>query len=69
MIRPERKRKREPTDLSDKEGARLEPLVPAIKSGGRPARGERRAIVAALCDVVRSGGTWRQRRHLASTAA
>ena len=38
--------------------------MPAIKSGARgAARGERRAIVDAIFDVVRSGGTWRQRPH------
>ncbi len=44
MTLPERKRKPYPTDLSDKEWALLEPLVPAVKSGGRPARWERREI-------------------------
>ena len=56
-------RKRSPTDLSDKEWAILEPLVPAVKPGGRPARWPRREIVNAICYVVRSGCTWRQLPH------
>ena len=56
-------RKRYPTDLSDKEWALLEPLVPAVKSGGRPACWERREIANAIFYVVRSGCTWRQLPH------
>ena len=56
-------RKRYPTDLSDKEWAILEPLVPAVKPGGRPARWPRREIVNAIFYVVRSGCTWRQLPH------
>jgi transposase len=71
MTLPERKRKRKrkpspspsPTDLSDKAWALLEPLVPAVKSGGRPARWERREIANAIFSVVRSGCTWRQLPH------
>jgi putative transposase len=63
MTRPERKRKPYPTDRSDKEWTLLEPLVPAVKEGGRPARWERRAIANAIFSVVRSGGTWRQLPH------
>jgi putative transposase len=60
MPPPERKRKPYPTDLSDTEWTMLEPLVPAVKAGGRPARWERRAIANAICSVVRSGCTGRQ---------
>jgi transposase len=52
-------RKPSPTDLSEKEWTLLEPLVPAVKDGGRPARWERREIANAICSVVRSGCTWR----------
>src|SRR5258706_1361919 len=52
-----------PTDLSEKEGPLLEPLVPAVKDGGRPARWERREIANAIFYVVRSGCTWRQLPH------
>ena len=56
-------RKPYPTDLSDKEWTLLEPLVPAVKDGGRPARWERRESANAICYVVRSGCTWRQLPH------
>jgi putative transposase len=56
-------RKRYPTDLSDKEWALLEPLVPAAKPGGRPPRWTRREIVDAIFYAVRSGCTWRQLPH------
>ena len=56
-------RKRYPTDLSDKEWAILEPVVPAVKPGGRPARWPRREIVNAIFYLVRSGCTWRQLPH------
>src|SRR5258706_136689 len=56
-------RKPYPTDLSEKEWTLLEPLVPAVKDGGRPARWERREIANAIFYVVRSGCTWRQLPH------
>jgi putative transposase len=56
-------RKPYPTDLSEKEWTLLEPLVPAVLDGGRPARWERREIANAIFYVVRSGCTWRQLPH------
>src|SRR5260221_9285702 len=56
-------RKPYPTDLSDKEWTILEPLVPAVKTGGRPACWERREIANAIFYVTRSGCTWRQLPH------
>jgi transposase len=41
-------RKAYPSDLRDAEWAILEPLVPAVKPGGRPARHSRREIVNAI---------------------
>jgi putative transposase len=57
------RRKPYPTDLSDNEWTILEPLVPAVKTGGRPARWERREIAHAIFFVTRSGCTWRQLPH------
>jgi transposase len=48
-----------PTRLTDEQWAILEPLVPVGKSGGRPAKYSRRAIVDAIVYVVRQGCTWR----------
>ncbi len=48
-----------PSDLREAEWALLAPLVPAVKSGGRPARHSRREIVNAILYVVRGGNQWR----------
>ena len=46
-----------------REWAILEPLVPAVKPGGRPARHSRREIVNAILYVVRGGNQWRAMPH------
>src|SRR5258706_15252743 len=56
-------RKASPSDLRDAEWAILEPLVPAVKPGGRPARHRRREIVNAILSVVRGGNQWRAMPH------
>jgi transposase len=56
-------RRRYPTDLADAQWAILEPLVPAVKPGGRPARHARREIVDALLYVLRGGISWRSLPH------
>ena len=56
-------RKGYPSDLRDEEWALLEPLVPAVKSGGRPARHTRREIVNAILYVVQGGNQWRAMPH------
>ena len=56
-------RKRYPTDLSEREWAILEPLVPAVKRGGRPAIHARREIVNAIRYVLRGGNSWRMLPH------
>jgi transposase len=48
-----------PTDLTDTEWAILEPLIPAPKSGGRPATYARRDILDAIFYVLRGGNSWR----------
>jgi len=48
-----------PARLNDEVWAILEPLVPANKSGGRPPKYSRRAIVDAIFYIVRQGCTWR----------
>jgi len=52
-----------PTDLTDAQWAILEPVVPAPKPGGRPAKHPRREIVNAMLSVLRSGGAWRLLPH------
>lgn len=51
------------SDLTNREWAILEPLIPPPKSGGRPCRWERREIVDASLYVLRSGGIWRLLPH------
>jgi putative transposase len=52
-------RRRYPTDLSDAEWELVEPLVPPVKPGGRPALHQRREIVDALAYWLRAGCAWR----------
>lgn len=56
-------RRRYPTDLTDAQWAILEPLVPAVKPGGRPLKHPRREIVNALLYVLRGGISWRALPH------
>ena len=48
-----------PSDLTDAQWAILEPLLPAPKAGGRPARIARREVVNAILYVLRTGCQWR----------
>ena len=56
-------RQRYPTDLTDAQWARIEALIPAPKSGGRPASVPRREIVNAILYVVGEGIRWRALPH------
>jgi len=56
-------RRHYPTDLTDAEWKLLEPLVPPVKAGGRPAKHDRREIVDAILYVLRSGCAWRLLPH------
>jgi transposase len=49
-----------PSDTSDWQWALIEPLLPAVNTGGRPEKHPRRAIVDAILYVVRTGCAWRQ---------
>jgi putative transposase len=51
--------KRYPTDLSDKEWALLEPLLPPAKTGGRERTVEVREVVNAIFYLLRTGCSWR----------
>ena len=51
------------TDLTDAEWNQLEPLVPAPKPGGRPARHARREILIGVFYIVRSGSAWKLMPH------
>jgi transposase len=52
-----------PSDLTDREWSQIERFIPAPKSGGRPAKYERREIVNALLYICRTGCQWRALPH------
>jgi transposase len=52
-----------PSDLTGPEWAQVSRFIPAPKTGGRPAKYDRREIVNALLYVVRTGCQWRALPH------
>jgi transposase len=52
-----------PTDLSDRQWARLEPHLPPPKPGGHPRSTDVRAVVNAILYVLRKGIVWRALPH------
>jgi putative transposase len=48
-----------PSDLSDREWALLEPLLPAAKPGGRPRSVNLRVILNGIFSLLRTGCAWR----------
>src|SRR5450756_1165142 len=57
------KRSNYPSDLSDEAWQVLDPLIPEVKRGGRPAAHERHEIVNAILYVLRTGCQWRALPH------
>jgi putative transposase len=52
-----------PSDLTDRQWARLEPHLPLPKPGGRPRRTDLREVVDAILYVLRNGIVWRALPH------
>lgn len=52
-----------PSDLTNREWSQIERFIPAPKSGGRPAKYERREIVNAMLYIDRTGCQWRSLPH------
>src|SRR5215470_10676069 len=48
-----------PSDLRDAEWARLEPLIPPARPGGRPRKTDMRAAMNAIFYLLRTGCPWR----------
>ena len=48
-----------PSDLREAEWARLEPLIPGAKPGGRPRKTDMRAAMNAILYLLRTGCPWR----------
>jgi transposase len=46
---------RYPSDTNDDQRVLIEPLLPPVRTGGRPEKHSRRAIVDAILYVVRTG--------------
>ena len=59
MAAIERKTKRYPTDLTDEEWTRIEPLLPAPWRTGRRREVDLRAVLNAIRYLVRTGCGWR----------
>ena len=55
--------RRYPSDLTDAQWARLEPLLPSVRPGGRPRAHPLREIIDALRYVLRGGMAWRALPH------
>jgi putative transposase len=56
-------RKPYPSDLTNTQWRLIEPLIPAVKPGGRPRKYDMREVVNALLYVSREGCTWRALPH------
>ena len=56
-------RKPYPSDLTNTQWRLLEPLIPAVKPGGRPRKYDMREVVNAILYVNREGCTWRALPH------
>lgn len=52
-----------PSDLTDGQWARIAPLIPPAKPGGRPRNVNMREILNAVWYVARSGCAWRLIPH------
>jgi transposase len=51
--------KRYPSDLTDREWAILEPLIPPLKAGGHPRTVNLRKVMNGIFYVLRGGIPWR----------
>jgi putative transposase len=58
-----KRRKSYPTDLSDRESALIQPLVPTATPGGRPEKYPKREILDAIFSIRRGGCAWRLLPH------
>src|SRR5215211_1584206 len=52
-----------PSDLSDKQWAEIEPLIPPAEPGGRDREVNMREVVNGIFYVLRGGVSWRMLPH------
>ncbi len=52
-----------PSDLTDAQWARMEPLLPPVRPGGRPRAHPTREVIDAMRYVLRGGIAWRAVPH------
>ncbi len=57
------KRRSYPSDLSEREWAILEPLIPPAKPGGHPRTTDMREVINAILYLDRTGCQWRALPH------
>ncbi len=57
------KRKAYASDLSDREWAIIEPLIPAAKKGGRPRSADMREVLNAIFYILKTGSQWAMLPH------
>src|ERR1700687_5554951 len=55
----QRGERRYPSDMTDGEWVRLEPLIPPAKPGGRPRETNMREAINAILYLLRTGCPWR----------
>ena len=51
------------SDMTDAQWALVAPLIPPARPGGRPRTADMRAVVNAICYLVRTGCQWRYLPH------
>ena len=52
-----------PSDVTDRQWAVIQPLLPQPKTGGRPHTTDMREVADAVFYVLRTGSAWRQLPH------
>ncbi len=55
--------RRYPSDLTNAQWTRLEPLLPPVRPGGRPRAHPTRELIDAMRYVLRGGISWRSLPH------
>jgi putative transposase len=57
------RKQRYPSDLTDKQWALIEPLIPAAKAGGRERTTDMREVLNGIFYILAGGNSWRMMPH------